>query len=182
MNPVKIISGVNEDEIFNQVNRDLAGNDVLEYDVILEQGGHAVQLIVDIDLGGGFEGGFEITSLFSPLDAAGDFKFAIHNQGFLDEIGKFFGMQDVELGYPEFDKNVIVKTNEEHRVKDLFADAAQRSFFNSLEGDFNFGITQSQNEKRLEFTIEKGITNPAVLRTIYHIFYTLLTQLHAPEL
>ncbi|MCY7422522.1 MAG: hypothetical protein LH478_12360, partial [Chitinophagaceae bacterium] len=125
---LRVIKGETEDEIWQQVRSDFEGEDLLGYNALLEGANHIVELDIDIDLGGGFEGGYEITRFISKLPVADDFKFALHKEDFLDEIGKFFGMQDIKLGYVDFDKHVIVKTNDEARIKELFSDEQLRLF------------------------------------------------------
>lgn len=177
MNETRIISGSSEDELWLQVTSDLSAADVFEYDVILQQANRPVELNIDIDLGGGFEGGFELTTLKAPLTSTGDFRFALHKEHFLDEIGKFFGMQDVVTGYPGFDKHVVVKTNNEEKIKSIVADEGFRAFIQSLEEDFTFGTTTHDHKQLLEFTIEKGVTDPVMLRAMYHQFYAVLFAL-----
>jgi hypothetical protein len=179
MNDLRIIKGANEEDIWLQVSKDLAAEDILEYNVIVQQGTYQVEIDVDIDLGGGFEGGFELTTLRSVLNDTDDFRFAIHKEHFIDEIGKFFGMQDVIIGYPEFDKHVIIKTNSEEKVKALFADEQLRTFLQSLEEDFTLGIATHHHQQVLEFSLEKGVTDPTSLRQIYHYFYSVLTFIDA---
>lgn len=177
------IKGSAEDEIWQQINEQFLQNpDPLEYTAVIEHGKYRVVLNIDIDLGGGFESGYETTSLTAPLHSLTDFRFAIHQEHFTDEIGKFFGMQDVVIGYEEFDKKLIIKTNDDTRVKELFANPSVRNVFQTLE-DFTFGITahhassSESKEAFLELTIETGITDVSKLRTIYNAFYTVLTAL-----
>jgi hypothetical protein len=182
MDTAKIIKGQTEDEIWQQISADLTREgDILEYDVMIEQGGTQILLDIDIDLGGGFEGGYESTMLRAPLHTEQDFRFAVHHQGFIDEIGKFFGMQDVETGYDEFDKQAIIKTNHEEKVKALFTDASVRKVIQGLE-DYTFGIIMHHTNHQdkapfLELYINNAITDATELRRIYHAFYTVLALL-----
>src|ERR1700744_4327481 len=100
MEDVKVISGNTEEDIWPTIEADFADNEIFNYDALIKQGDTEVELYMDIDLGGGFEGGSEVTSLKAPLNLHSDFKFSVHDEGFLDSIDKFFGMQDVETGYP----------------------------------------------------------------------------------
>lgn len=174
----RIITGSTEGEIWQQLSKDFQqDNELLEYSAVLKQNNNSVILNIEIDPGGGFEGGYESTTLTAPLNAGSNFKFAIHHEGFLDEIGKFFGMQDVVIGYEEFDKNVVVKTNDEVKVKALFADDEARKIFQTLTG-YTFSITDEGGQKFLELTIDRGITDPAELREVYHAYYTTLLALN----
>lgn len=179
----KIISGNTEQDVWSVIEEDLSNtNDVLNYDAVIRQGDKEVQLYIDIDLGGGFEGGSEFTQLLAPLPAGTDFRFAIHEEHFVDEIGKFFGMQDIATGYPDLDKHVIIKANNEETVKRLFADEDVRNVVLQLT-EFDFGIhshtIEDTDEKVpcLELNIDEGITDQAALRRIYHAFYAVLQEI-----
>ena len=83
--------------------------------------------------------------------------------------GKFFGMEDIEIGFGEFDDKLIIKTNDQLRIREIFSDDAVRAVFQSLT-DFTFGITHHHSSGTvhdkpfLELQIEVGITDPARLR------------------
>ncbi|QJD97101.1 hypothetical protein HH214_15105 [Mucilaginibacter robiniae] len=177
-----VISGATEAEVWQQLEADLTGEDIYEYDVIIKQGNKEIELYIDIDPGGGFESGSETTQFRAVLTTRPDFRFAIHDEGFTDEIGKFFGMQDALLGYPDLDKHVIVKTNNEELARQLFADAEVREVFSGLD-DFDFGIHTHHVENSsnqlpfLELNIDIGVTDPADLRILYHAFYTVLQKI-----
>jgi len=177
------ISGQSKEEIRQQltelINRD---PDLLDFNATIDFNHRKVLIDIDIDLGGGFESGYETTTLLAPLHAQPSFRFAIHKEHFTDEIGKFFGMQDVELGYPEFDKRLIIKTNDSAKLHDVFLDPAARSIFQDLE-DFTFGITThhagntDNKQPYLELTIETGVTDANRLVEIFEAFYTVLVTL-----
>ncbi len=118
MQEEKVVTGTTEDEVWQTITADLNKEpDILEYSVAIEQQNRRILLDIDIDLGGGFEGGYESTMLRAPLRIAENFRFVVHHQGFIDEIGKFFGMEDVEIGYPELDKNLIIKKKHDHHLR-----------------------------------------------------------------
>jgi hypothetical protein len=179
----KVIAGNTEQEVFTQIAADLKADEgLLNYDVMIDQAGKSIRLYIDIDLGGGFEGGSELTQLLAPISVNTAFRFALHDEDFLDSIGKFLGMEDVYTGYPELDKHVIIKTNHEGRVRELFADTELQQVFTQLE-DFNFGIhTHSADDGEgeqpyLELNINQGLTNAEVLKPIYSAFCKVLAGL-----
>jgi hypothetical protein len=181
MEDQKFIYGNNEAEIWQQLRTDMAQDaSLMQYTALLEQEGRKVVLDIDIDPGGGFEGGYAFTRLSAPLQTRDEFKFHIHDEGFLADVGKLLGMQDVVIGYPEFDDKVIVKTNNKERVHQLFSDAGVREVFSSLP-DFNLQVKEHEQDdiqqSFLELEIEEGITDPDRLRNIYHAFYAVLTAL-----
>lgn len=48
--------------------------------------------------------------------------FNISREGFFSSIGKFFGMQDIEIGDPFFDDQFVIKGNSLEKIKLLLAD------------------------------------------------------------
>jgi hypothetical protein len=142
---------------WDQVAADLQAAEVpLQYKAIFNHGLTPVSLIIDMDPGGGFEGGFEFTSLSAPVpvqftslkaDIPGNdpFRFALHEEGFIDKVGKFFGMEDIEIGYEEFDKNIIVKSNDKDKVRAVFADPKVRQVFQTLS-DFTIQLSKGDDE------------------------------------
>lgn len=174
----KQYSGKTTDDIWQQVSADLSGQDVYEYNVILVQDGRQVELVIDIDPGGGFEGGYQFTSLKAPITSESDFRFALHHKGLIDTVGKFFGMEDVVIGYPEFDETLIVKTSDRERTHRIFSDVNVREIFQSLNS-FTLHLTHHYQEQFLELTIEEGITDAEVLRNLYDAFCKVLSGIEA---
>ena len=180
------INGRTEDEAWRQISAEFLLNpDPLDYCAVINVGNRKIVLEIEIELGGGFESGYERTILSAELTTSTAFRFAIHPQHFTDEIGKFFGMQDVEIGFPEFDKKLIVKTNDRQKLKDIFSDKSVRTAFQTLD-DFTFGVTHHRadggdNAPFLELLINAGITNVATLREIYDAFSSVLALVEGSD-
>lgn len=177
----KVITGITEDEIWTRLAPDFAApDDLLTYDAIIRQGSSDIRLYMDIDPGGGFEGGSEITQLSAVLMSDTDFRFAIHHEDFFDEVGKFFGMQDVEIGYPDLDKQVVIKTNNTEKIKQILADTGVQEAFKTLD-NFDFGIHKhllsSEHHPVLELNINEAITDLPRLRELYHAFFIVLNKI-----
>lgn len=177
METVKIINGTTADEVWQQVTTDFTGTDILDYAALLQQPNlPQILLELEIDLGGGFEGGYEMTRFSAPVAVENDFRFALHHESFLDKAGKLLGLEDKVIGYPEFDKALIIKTNDEQKIKAVFADDSTRLFFQSLE-DFNLHITHPEEGTRLELEVERAVTDIGILRTMYDAFSRVLVGL-----
>lgn len=177
MTQERIITGSTTEDIWEQLNSDFETlEDVSHYHVRINQAGIQVLLSIDIDLGGGFEGGYEITSITAAIPETA-FRFAIHPQDFIYEIGKLFGIQDITIGYPEFDKHVIVKSNDEAKVKLLLSDADVRSTFQDLSG-YTLSITEGDKEQlQLELMIQRGIIDASELLVLYGAYWKVLEKL-----
>ena len=50
-------------------------------------------------------------------------RFTLYRKGLFSELGKLLGMQDIEVGDPEFDEAFIVQGTDEFKVRELFDDA-----------------------------------------------------------
>lgn len=184
MNKQTTIKGNSVEEIWQELDDQVNNSsDPFDIDLLIELEGRTIEIMVEIDLGGGFESGYEFTVIKSQLNSNPDFRFAIHQEHFIDEIGKFFGMQDVVLGYKEFDEKFIVKTDDKAKTRKLFSSADIRQFLNKQE-DFTFGVTahhigSEQNKSPfLELRIERGVTETPLLKEWFNAFYSVLKMIN----
>lgn len=178
----RIIIAPNEDKLWQELISDFNANpDPLDYHVVLEQKERRVILDICNNHAVGFEA-VEYTTLSAYLYSRNNFRFAIHNQNFKDELGKFFGMQDVILGFSEFDGEFIIKTNDENKTALIFADSKVRNILQSIP-DSTFGIVEYTLEDGngkapfLELRIEKAITDLTQLKAIYNAFFKVLVMI-----
>ncbi len=156
------------------------------YAALLSQPDQDTLLDIDIDLGGGFESGISITTFSTPLRQPVSLRFNMHEQDFLNEIGKVLGMEDIKLGYPDFDAAFIIQTNQPETLKSLFADESTRELLLQypkaklkLSAEDESSAAEAQ---RLTFTIDEGIVDVARLRAIYHLLRSLvqrITEVHS---
>lgn len=77
------------------------------------------------------------TYIYAPFSASKGFDFFIYPDNFIEEIGKFFGMQDIETGDSKLDDKVIIKSSNEKNVKLFLANAKLRELISTL---FSNGI------------------------------------------
>jgi hypothetical protein len=187
MEKQRLIRAETEEELWIQVKADLESITYpLIYAVNILADNKSVFLNIETDPGGGFESGFQSTSLTAPvpftvlsstIPGAKNFRFALHDENFIDKVGKFFGMQDVETGYPEFDKKLVVKTNDVEMVKAIFFDEPARKVFELLVS-FNLHLAyyDEAKEASLELTIDRDITDVNELHEIYNAFVHVLDE------
>ena len=184
MHPYKTIVGYSEREVVNYIESDLQiETNQQTYKALIKYRNNNIFLNINIDLGGGFESGSETTSLLCYLKMNSNFNFTIRSQILLDKILLFFGKQNVITGYEEFDNNVIIKTNDEYKLLDIFEEPEIRSTLQSFKSGFILKLTKdkiSKNKKQysLEWIIDKGILDGRSLQKIYHVFVNLLNSLN----
>jgi len=178
MTQKKIIKAQTEADIWNQVNADFAAGIPHNYHVEIQHNNRNIELNLVSSPGGNSEGGYEYTTLKASVPAINDFEFLIQPEDFLNRIGKYFGGQDVVLGYPEFDKNVLVKTNNPERLKRFFDDEESRRIFIDLSG-YSFGIITEDGSKVLELQMQRIISGND-LKNAFDAFSKALELLNKP--
>lgn len=184
MDAIRTFSAASETDLWQQVAADMDRQpDLYDYQADLHEAGYRVRLEFDIDLGGGFEGGYEQTTLTAPVPGRPAFHFALHEQDWLHEIGKLLGLQDVELGDPELDAAFIITTNQPDTLRQLLAPAEVRATLLRFP-DARLTLAPASHDAEAEvwltFTEERAITDLAQLREIYRLLLLLLRQLAPP--
>jgi hypothetical protein len=61
------------------------------------------------------------TRMRAPYVNPSGFRFNIYRRGFFSDVAKWFGMQDITIGDPQFDHEFIVKANHEAHVRELLS-------------------------------------------------------------
>ncbi|RSK47372.1 hypothetical protein [Hymenobacter rigui] len=169
-----------EAAVWQQVAADMAQQpDLYDYRADLYQQDFHVRLELDIDLGGGFEGGYELTTLTASVPVHTAFHFALHEQDWVHEVGKLLGLQDVELGDPELDEAFIITTNQPDTLRQILAHPEVRATLLRYP-DARLALAPASHEAtaplQLTFTEERALTEPAQLQEIYHLLLVLLQQ------
>jgi len=105
-----------------------------------------------------------ITLPYTPLQ---EFKLAVRNSSPVEEVAKIFGLQDVLVGDPVFDKAFIIQGNNSALLRELFADGSlRRLILNQKSVNLSivdhqhklFGVTLPSGINALTFA-EKGAIN-----------------------
>ena len=68
-----------------------------------------------------------VTRLRAPYVNPEGFTFEIHRAGIFSRLETALGWQDIEVGYPRFDRDFVIKGNSPARVRGLFANDRIRS-------------------------------------------------------
>jgi hypothetical protein len=178
---VRTFSADTEDALWQQVAADMnQQQDLFEYTADLVQGGYLVRLAIEIDLGGGFEGGFETTSFNSLVPTPTPLHFSMHEQDWVHEIGKLLGLTDIELGDPELDAAFIITTNNADALRDLLLSDPHLRQTLLRHTNARLALAPASEEPDaavyLMFTKDAAIIDPAELREVYHLLFSILQK------
>lgn len=83
------------------------------------------------------------TRIRAPYVNPDGFRFTIYRRGVFSGMGKMLGMQDVEVGFQEFDNDFIIKGNDESRLRQLFANPEIRELIAGQKG-INFSVKDDE--------------------------------------
>ena len=125
------------------------------------------------------------TRLRAPYVNRDGFRFQIYQAGFLSELGKLLGMQDIEIGDPLFDQGFIVKSNVEVQVRALLSDGRIRDLlqrqpsvsFHVADDEGWFGAQFPQGVDELYFQVIGVIKDVDRLKALFELFSETLQQL-----
>jgi len=150
------------------------------------------------------------TRIRAPYVNRNGFRFKIYRKSFLSGLGKMLGMQDVEVGgpkferleplfgvpsyldeqiiesgYPEFDRDFIVKSNEHSQVRLLFKNWKLREliesqpdiFFQVKDDEGWFGKNFPEGVDELYFQVVGIIKDVERLKALYELFAETLNTL-----
>ncbi|WP_420147692.1 DUF3137 domain-containing protein [Spirosoma sp.] len=126
------------------------------------------------------------TRMRAPYVNPDGFRFRIYRKGFFSALGKRLGlMQDVEVGYPDFDDQFIIQGNDEYKLQLLFNNINIRQLIETqpeigLEVKDDAGwLTERfpENVDLLSFQVVGVIRDVERLKHIYGLFGEVLNQL-----
>ena len=125
------------------------------------------------------------TRLRAPFVNPDGFRFTIYRRNWFADIGKKLGMQDVEVGHPDFDRDFIIKGTDEAKLRALFANPRLRELINAqrdlsltvFDSEGYFGPKFPADTDELNFTVYGVITDVERLKSLFELFAEALDQL-----
>lgn len=125
------------------------------------------------------------TRIRAPFVNRDGFRFTIYRKGFFTEFGKWFGMQDVEIGHPEFDEAFVIQGNDEQKLRQLFANPqirglihVQPAFYLTVRDDEGwFAVSFPEGVDELFFSVAGVIKDVDQLKGLYMVFAEVLNEL-----
>ena len=128
---------------------------------------------------------FTYTRMRAPYVNPEGFRFTAYRKGLLSGLGRLLGMQDIEVGHPEFDEAFIVKGTDEFKVRELFDDAGVRSLLLAQpqirlevrDGEGWFGPKFPEGVDELHFQVAGVIKDVERLKGLFDLFAAVLDPL-----
>jgi hypothetical protein len=121
----------------------------------------------------------------TPYVNSDGFRFTIYRKEPFSDLGKLLGMQDIEVGDPEFDEALIIKGNDEPKVVNLFADknvrrviqAQPKIYLQVKDSEGWFGPKFPENVDELHFQVVGVVKDIDRLKALFDLFGAVFDQL-----
>ena len=188
----KGIFGPSKDEIWSQIATDIDGEFIdggfWGKDVLIYKHGEW-QILLDTytqtTSTGTTTTSTTYTRMRAPFINKDGLYFKITREGFFSSIGKFFGMQDIEIGDPFFDDQFIIKGNNPEKIKLLLAEPKikelcqqqPRIYFTIKDDEGWFGTDFPEGVDELYFSCVGVIKETTLLKSLFGLFCITLQRL-----
>jgi hypothetical protein len=189
MGLLRALFGPSKDEIWRQLCSQTGGTFVeggfFKGSKVLLQHGEWTLTLDTYTVSSGNNSQTTYTRLRAPYTNANEFQFEVYREGLFSGLGRTFGMQDVEVGHPEFDRDFVIKGNCEIQLRALFDNASIREFmhcqprirFEVRDDEGWFGTQFPAGVDELRFTCVGVIKEVDQLKDLYDLFAETLEQL-----
>ncbi len=125
------------------------------------------------------------TRMRAPYVNPENFRFTLYRKNLFSGLGKFLGMQDIEVGHPEFDDAFIVKGTDEFRMRDFLDDARVRELLMAQpqirlevkDSEGWFGPSFPANVDELHFQVVGVLKDEARIKALFELFSAVLDRL-----
>lgn len=125
------------------------------------------------------------TRMRAPFVNTESFRFTVYRKGIFSDIGKWFGMQDIEIGDEAFDRDFILKSNQELKLQELLGSSGLRDlidrqpeiYFAVKDDEGYFGSSFPDGVDELYFQVVGVIKDVERLKLLYQLFAETLDQL-----
>lgn len=186
------IFGPSKDEIWTQIANDIGGEYIdggfWKKDVLIYKHGEW-QILLDTytqtTSTGTTTTSTTYTRMRAPFINKDGLYFKITRKGLFSSIGKFFGMQDIEIGDPFFDDEFIIKGNNPKKIKQLLSEPKimelcqqqPKIYFTIKDDEGWFGTDFPEGVDELYFTCVGVIKETALLKSLFGLFCITLQRL-----
>ena len=137
-------------------------------------------------------GKYHHTRLRAPFLNPGGFRFTVYRRGVFSELGKYLGMQDVEVGHPDFDRDFIIQGTDAAKLRQIFGNARIRELI-AAQPRIHFEVKNAHGIFERDLFAEKppadldvleflhdnrpALKNKELLRLLFDLFAETLDEL-----
>ena len=136
------------------------------------------------------QGKYHHTHMRAPFLNPGGFRFTVYPKGIFSELGNSLGMQDVEVGHQDFDRDFVIKGTDPTKLRQIFGNAHIRELI-AAQPRIHFEVKDAHGifardlsaEKPaedldvLEFSVHDRIKDKERLRLLFDLFAETLDEL-----
>lgn len=131
------------------------------------------------------------TTMSAPYVNPDGFRFAVHRKGIFSDIEKRLGLlTDMEVGFPDFDRDFIIKGTDQAKLRGLFGNARIRELI-AAQPEIHFSVQEAPgfwtrdilapkpppNVDTLLFLVPGGLHDEKRLRLLFDLFAETLDEL-----
>jgi len=188
MSVFRALFGPSQEEIWGQLSQQIGGTMVGGAWTGLKVQAQTGDWIVTLDSYSQSTGKSSVTytRVRAPFINRDGFRFNVYRAGLFTDLGKLFGVQDIEIGDPFFDQTFVVQGNNEPKLRALFANPRIREL---LHGQPSICLTIKREEAWLwgpkypdgvdvlYFNVVGLIRDLAVLRSLFDLYAEVLNHL-----
>jgi hypothetical protein len=125
------------------------------------------------------------TRMRAPFVNPESFRFTVYRKGIFSDMGKWFGMQDIEIGDEAFDRDFILKSDHETKLQELLGSSKIRELisrqpqicFSVKDDEGYFSSTFPDGVDELYFQVVGILKDVERLKLLYDLFSETLDQL-----
>jgi hypothetical protein len=125
------------------------------------------------------------TRLRAPYVNPDQFRFTIYRHGLFSEIASWLGMQDVKVGFEDFDRDFVIKGTDEGKLRALFGNPKLRELvvaqpeihLTVKDNDGGWGADFPPDTDELCFHVQGVIKDVERLKLLFALFAETLDQL-----
>ena len=125
------------------------------------------------------------TRLRAPYVNPDHFRFTLYRRGLFSDIAKWLGMQDIEVGHENFDRDFIIKGTDERKLRALFDNPKLRKLI-AAQPKIHLTVKDNEGGWRTRFPADTDelcfhvagiIKDVERLRLLFELFAETLDQL-----
>ncbi len=126
------------------------------------------------------------TRMRAPYVNPDGFSFTIYRKGIFTALGKWLGMQDVTVGFEDFDRDFVIQGNDEQKLRRLFSSKKIRELI-TIQPQLRFSVRDDdggfwsksfpEGVDELHFQVLGVIKDVERLKLLYDLFAETLDEL-----